>query len=261
MKVVILGCGTSTGVPVIGCKCGVRTSENPKNKRTRASVLIATNERNILMDASTDIRLQALTYQLNRIDAVLFTHAYADHILGIDELRSFNLLQKGPIPCYGDDLTIQRLKKMFDYIFTSDINNSWRPDIETFTISAPFELFGVTIEPVEVYHGKLKILGYRLGGLAYVTDCSFIPEESSNGLLGLDVLILGALRHKPHPTHYNIQEALKVVERLKPKRAIFTHLGHNLDYNETNNTLPDGVELAYDGMEVTIRDDQVSINN
>ncbi|MBI5048944.1 MAG: MBL fold metallo-hydrolase [Deltaproteobacteria bacterium] len=252
MKALILGCGTSTGVPVIGCKCSICTSKDIKNKRTRSSLLITANNKNILIDTSTDLRYQALAHQIERIDAVLYTHPHADHIHGIDELRSFNMLQKQVIPCYGSEFTINRIRNMFDYIFTSTVNSTWKPEIETFPISSPFDLFGLLIQPIKVYHGKMQILGFRVGRLAYITDCSQIPDDSKNMLIHLDVLILGALRHKPHPTHLSIQEAVQIGAELKSKRVVLTHLGHNLEYAETNKSLPQGFELAYDGMEIVL---------
>lgn len=252
MKVTILGSGTSTGVPVIGCKCNICTSDNIKNKRTRASLLISANTKNILIDTSTDLRFQALAHKIERIDAVLYTHPHADHIHGIDELRTFNMIQKGSIPCYGSEFTIKRIRDMFNYIFTNSDSDSWKPELETFLISTSFELFGLMIQPISVCHGKMQIFGFRIGQLAYITDCSQIPEESKRLLGNLDVLILGALRHKPHPTHFNIDEAVRIGAELKSQRVIFTHLGHNLDYTETNKTLPDGCELAYDGMRIEI---------
>ena len=252
MKITVLGCGTSTGVPVIGCKCSICASKDSKNKRVRSSLLITANNKNILIDTSTDLRYQALTHKIERIDAVLYTHPHADHIHGIDELRSFNMLQKEAIPCYGSEFTINRIRKMFDYIFTNDANSSWKPELETFLVSAPFELFGLLIQPINIYHGKMQILGFRIGSLAYITDCNQIPDGSKEMLLHLDVLILGALRHKPHPTHFSIEEAVQAGAELKSKRVVLTHLSHNLDYMETNKSLPKGFELAYDGMEIEI---------
>lgn len=252
VKITILGCGTSTGVPVIGCGCNICTSKDVKNKRTRSSLLITASNKNILIDTSTDLRYQSLTYKIDRIDAVLYTHPHADHIHGIDELRTFNMIQKSAIPCYGSEFTINRIREMFRYIFIHDENDSWKPDLETFLVSSSFDLFGLLIQPINVYHGKMQILGFRIGGFAYITDCSQIPDDSKKLLNNLDILILGALRHKPHPTHFSIQEAVQIGEELKAKKVILTHLGHNLDYIETNKTLPKGFELAYDGMEIAL---------
>lgn len=252
MKITILGCGTSTGVPVIGCRCDICASKDAKNKRTRSSILATAHGKNILIDTSTDLRYQALTNDIERIDAVLFTHPHADHIHGIDELRNFNMIQKRPIPCYGSEFTINRIRHMFDYIFTADGNDGWKPELETFPVSAPFDLFGLLVQPVNIYHGKMPILGFRIGGLAYITDCSHIPEDSKKMLGGLEILILGALRHKPHPTHFSIEEAIQIGAGLKPKRVVLSHLGHNLDYAATNKSLPQGFELAYDRMEIEI---------
>ncbi|MBI5875625.1 MAG: MBL fold metallo-hydrolase [Deltaproteobacteria bacterium] len=253
MKITILGCGTSTGVPVIGCKCSICISRDIKNKRTRSSLLVTANNKNILIDTSTDLRHQALSHNLERIDAVLYTHPHADHIHGIDELRSFNMIQKRPIPCYGSGFTINRIRDVFNYIFTNNENDSWKPELETFLISAPFDLFGFLIQPINIYHGKMQIFGFRINNFAYITDCSQIPDDSKKMLDNLDVLILGALRHKPHPTHFSIQEAVQIGAELKSKRVILTHLSHNLDYSETNKSLPQGFELAYDGMEIVLR--------
>ena len=252
MKIIILGCGTSTGVPVIGCKCNVCASKDAKNKRTRSSILITANNRNILIDTATDLRQQSLAHKIERIDAVLYTHPHADHIHGIDELRSFNMIQKRPIPCYGSEFTINRIRSMFNYIFAVEENDGWKPELETFLISAPFNLFGLLVQPINIYHGKMQALGFRIGKLAYITDCSQIPDDSKEELKNLDLLILGALRHKPHPTHFSIQEAVQIGAELKSKRVILTHLSHNLDYDETNKELPPGFELAYDGMEIEI---------
>jgi len=252
LKITILGCGTSTGVPVIGCKCSVCRSSNPKDKRTRTSVLVIINNTNILIDTSTDLRQQCLTNNIHRIDAVLFTHHHADHIHGIDELRSFNMIQKGKIPCYGNDTTIKRIQEMFNYIFSTEEKESWTPDIEVFKVSSQFEVFGINIQPVDVMHGKLNIFGYRIGGFGYITDCSYVPDESKKLLKELDLLILGALRQKPHPTHFSIEQAMELAKELKPKRTVLTHLSHNIGFEETNSSFPEGVELAYDGIEIEV---------
>lgn len=253
MKLTILGCGTSTGVPVIGCHCGVCASKTPQNKRTRSSLLIRSRGNNILIDTSTDLRTQALSNGLERVDAVLYTHPHADHIHGIDDLRAFNLAQDGmAIPCYGSDETISRIQTIFDYIFKADGGDGWKPNLTTTVVSSPFDLFGIEIIPVNVFHGQASILGYRIGRMAYITDCSSIPPESIRLLEGTEVLILGALRHKPHPTHFTIEQAIEASNAIRPARTILTHLSHSLDYPRDNPLLPEGIELAYDGMEIEV---------
>jgi len=252
MTLIILGCGTSTGVPVIGCHCGVCASADQKNRRTRSSVLIQANGRNILIDTSTDLRAQSLANGIERIDGVLFTHPHADHIHGIDELRAFNHVQGGAIPCYGSDYTIKRIRVMFDYIFSDNAGDGWKPNLTTNVVDAPFGLFDVDIAPIEISHGSASIFGYRINDLAYITDCSSIPERSFDGLKGVKTLILGALRFKPHPTHFSVQQALDASARIAPERTILTHLSHSLDYTRDNPSLPTGIELAYDGMRIQV---------
>jgi len=252
MKLVILGCGTSTGVPVIGCNCEVCSSQNPRNRRTRASALVQTGGKTILIDTSTDLRAQSLARGLTRIDAVLFTHCHADHVHGIDDLRAFNHAQGSVIPCYGSAGTIDRIRTSFNYIFRENSGDGWKPKLTTTAVDSPFEAAGVRVTPVPVIHGRATILGYRIGDAAYVTDCSAIPPESMEKLRGLKVLVLDALRHTPHPTHFNVAQAVEAAEALKPERTLLTHLGHNLDYGEVNERLPAGVELAYDGMEIEV---------
>ncbi|CAG1772171.1 phosphoribosyl 1,2-cyclic phosphate phosphodiesterase [uncultured bacterium] len=253
MRLVILGCGTSTGVPVIGCRCEVCRSSSEKNKRTRSSLLIQSQGFNILIDTTTDLRTQALSNGLERVDAVLYTHAHADHIHGIDDLRAFNLAAGGrAIPCFGNSDTIGRIKRIFEYIFREDGRDGWKPNLTAEEVSAAFDLFGNTVIPIEVMHGEAEIYGYRIGPFAYLTDCSAIPAKSAEKLAGLEVLILGALRQKPHPTHFSIGEAIEATQAIGPKRTIFTHLGHNLDYTKDNQGLPERFELAYDGMKIEL---------
>lgn len=254
MKVTILGCGTSTGVPVIGCRCSVCTSEEPKNRRTRTSALFQAGGHSILVDTSTDLRAQCLTNQIERIDAVLFTHPHADHIHGIDELRIFNILQRSAIPCYGNEETIERIKTMFNYIFSEDLNSqwNWKPQLTLHRIEEPQKVFDIRVVPVKIRHGRLTILGYRIEDVAYLTDCSGVPQESMELLKGIRLLIVGALREKPHPTHFTIQQAIELSERLKPERTILTHLSHSIDYDTLSRELPKGIEPAYDGMTLHI---------
>ncbi len=250
MRITILGCGTSTGVPVIGCRCGVCTSNDPRNRRTRTSALFRARGCNILVDTSTDLRAQCLANHIERIDAVLFTHPHADHIHGIDELRIFNLLQRSSIPCYGNEETIKRIRGMFRYIFSEDDNSSWKPRLTLNIMDSPQRIMDTEVIPIRIFHGRLSILGYRIEDAAYLTDCSEVPPDSLGLLDGIELLIIGALREKPHPTHFTIRQAIELSERLGPQRTVLTHLSHSVDYPLHSKDLPDGVEFAYDGMEI-----------
>ena len=248
MKLTFLGTGTSVGVPVISCNCPVCKSANPKNKRLRPSVLLQMQGKNILIDTSTDLRQQALRFSIDVINAILFTHSHADHIFGLDEMRIYNFFQAEEIPCFGNEDTIRRLKNIFSYLFSQSEYWGQRPSISMNVVKEKFLLFGKEIMPVEVMHGKQKILGYRVDNLAYITDCSAILADSLSLLKSLKVLILNALRHKPHPTHFSLSQALEIIEAIKPQRAFLTHLSHTFDYEETKKMLPENVELAYDGL-------------
>ncbi len=252
MKITVLGSGTSTGVPLIGCCCVVCKSENKKNKRMRASVVftIETNdgEKNLLVDTSTDMRMQVIENNIQTISGVLFTHKHADHIHGIDDLRAFNLTHDGPIPCFGNETTIDRVHQLFAYIFERGDGDGWKPSLTTTVVEDDFTVDGIDVTPLEVDHGRDKIFGYRIGRGAYITDCSGIPGPTMEKLKGLDVLILGALRHKPHPTHFTVTEAIEISKKIGAKRTVFTHLSHDIDFEKENAQLPEGIELAYDGM-------------
>jgi len=253
MKVTILGSGTSTGVPVVGCRCNVCLSRDPKNYRTRTSILVSVAGKNLVIDTPPDFHQQALANHLEEIDAVLFTHEHADHIFGLDELRMFNFIKGGPIPIYGSLRVINRIRLLYDYIWDPEAPiGGGKPMLETFGVDGEFEVFGVGVKPIEIYHGPQMIYGYRINDFAYLTDCSGIPEKSREKLAGLKVLIMGALRFRPHPTHFSLEQALDEIKLLKPRRAILTHLGHSFDYQEMNSILPEGVELAYDGMMIEV---------
>ena len=247
MKITILGSGTSTGVPMVGCNCRVCTSEDPRDKRTRSSILIETSGKYILVDTSTDLRKQAIRQKIPRIDAVLFTHAHADHIHGIDDLRGFHFIHKRIIPCYGRKETLDLIAGNFSYIFKGMESQGYAPLLEAHEVHQPFQLFGKTIIPIPLLHGSTQATGYRVGNAAYLTDCSGIPTASRAMLTGLEYLIIDALRYTPHITHFNIEAALRVVGDLKPQRAIFTHLTHEVSCLD-GARLPQGVEFAYDGM-------------
>jgi phosphoribosyl 1,2-cyclic phosphate phosphodiesterase len=248
MKVTFMGSGTSMGVPTIGCPCSVCNSEDPKNKRTRPSLLVAVRGNHFLIDTATDFRQQAIRENLKRIDAVLYTHGHADHILGLDDLRPFNYFQKMHIPCFGNEPTMNYICAMFSYVFSNPQPGGSIPRIEPRIISDRFEFLGVEVQPLPVLHGKIPVNGYRIGNLSYITDCSEIPDSTYRLLDGTTVLILGVLRYEPHQTHLNVDAALEIIRRVRPHQTYFTHLSHDFDHERTDAELPDGVNLSYDGL-------------
>jgi phosphoribosyl 1,2-cyclic phosphate phosphodiesterase len=255
MNVRILGSGTSTGVPVIGCDCEVCSSTEQGNKRTRASILVEGPGGNILIDTSPDLRAQALANSVRRIDAVLYTHLHADHLHGIDDLRSFNRFKDGPIPCYGSKESVDGIERNFGYIFGrggSGDSGGWKPNLTLNVIETATSICGLDVMPVEVSHGTSTVLGYRMDNFAYLTDCNAIPEASMKLLKGVDTLVIGALRPRPHPSHFSIDEAIDASKAVGAKRTILTHMGHSVDYLKQKELLPAGVELAFDGMVVEI---------
>jgi phosphoribosyl 1,2-cyclic phosphate phosphodiesterase len=254
LEITFLGTGTSQGVPMIGCRCDVCLSTDPRDKRWRPSVLVRVDAGpSILIDTSADFRAQALRFDITRIDAVLFTHSHADHIFGLDETRRFNTLQREVIPLYGDARTLADIRRIFDYAFTrSDGGNEYVPRLSPFIVGGPFCLGRQEIVPVPVFHGAREILGYRIGGFAYLTDCSAIPDGSWPLLAGVEVLVVGALRDRPHPSHFTVAEALAAAARAGAARTYFTHMCHDLGHAATNARLPAGVELAYDGLTVAV---------
>jgi phosphoribosyl 1,2-cyclic phosphate phosphodiesterase len=253
-RLTFLGSGTSHGVPMIGCDCAVCRSEDPRDRRFRPSVYLEVEGGPaILVDTSTDLRQQALTFGVRRVDAILMTHSHADHVMGMDEVRRFNVLKGGPIPVFASRATARELKRTFQYVFEPPSEKGGGiPQIELREIDGPFSLDGVRIEPIPLLHGRLPILGFRFGSVAYLTDASSIPDAAWPMLEGLDVLILDALRHRPHPTHFSLSEAVAVTERLQPNRAFFTHICHDLGHEVTNRSLPAGIELAYDGLQLAV---------
>jgi phosphoribosyl 1,2-cyclic phosphate phosphodiesterase len=255
MKITILGCGTSTGVPVVGCPCNVCVSKDPRNFRTRASLLVEWKGRNFLVDTAPDLHMQALAMKLRRVDAVFYTHGHADHIFGLDELRVFNFIQGGVIPIYGRPETIEQIRRIFDYIWDPGAPlGGGKPMLETRVLDGKVEVFGLPVQPVEIWHGQQLITGYVFDRVGYLTDCSGLPEPSRALLQEKELLIVGALRHRPHPTHFHLQAALDLIAELKPRRALLTHLSHSFDYEQTGAELPPGVELAYDGQVIELED-------
>ncbi|MGH7635849.1 MAG: MBL fold metallo-hydrolase, partial [Gemmatimonadaceae bacterium] len=254
LRVTFLGTGTSHGVPMIGCSCDVCRSPDPRDQRLRPSVLIETNDGlRLLVDTTPDLRQQALRAGLDRVDAILFTHAHADHVMGLDEVRRFNVLSGRPMPVFASASTQVDLRRTFAYVFESDApKGGGVPDLRLWTIGGPFSIGGLEVTPVPIDHGPWHILGFRFGAFAYLTDCSRIPDSSWPLLDGVHTVILDALRRRPHSTHFSVDEALAVVARLGAARAYFTHISHDLGHADTCAALPRGVELAYDGQVIEI---------
>ncbi|MFC2149800.1 MBL fold metallo-hydrolase [Candidatus Auribacterota bacterium] len=248
MKVTFLGTGTSHGIPVIACDCDVCSSDNAKNKRVRSSILVEMNGKNILVDATPDFRQQMLRYSVSKIDAILFTHHHADHIFGLDDVRRYNDIQPDPIPCYASADSLKVLNNIFGYAFDPPQEGGGVPKILFRETKDRIDVFGQKVDVIELYHGKIKVNGYRFGDFAYITDCSDIPKESAERLKGLDTLVLGVLRHEKHSTHFSVSEALEAARILRPKRTFFTHMCHRLEHEKTNDELPSDVKLAYDGL-------------
>lgn len=248
----VLGSGTSLGVPTIGCRCRVCLSDDPHDKRTRPSLLVQYGGHNVVIDTTPDFRFQALRVGLNRLDAVLFTHPHADHILGLDDIRPFNFCQKAEVAIYGSRKTIDCIRRTFHYIFDGDAPFGGLPQVAPHIVEGPVNLFGVTFTPVPVLHGFMEVLGFRFGKVAYLTDYGQIAESSYALLEGLDVVFLDALRHTPHPAHCTVEQALQHVARLKPRRAFLTHIAHDLPHQETNAALPENVRLCYDGLQMEV---------
>jgi len=248
LRITMLGSGTSTGVPVISCTCAVCTSEEPRNRRWRPGLKIETARGVLLVDTSTDLREQALRFGLERVDGVLFTHAHADHIFGLDDVRIFNFRQRAAIPCYGSAETLAAIRRTFAYAFEATQEGGGKPQLELIEVREPFQVLGETVVPVPVWHGGMEVFGYRFGSFAYVTDCNLIPESSLRLLDGVETLILDALRYRPHSTHFSIQEAVEAAARIGASRTVLTHLAHEVDYASPQFPLPQGVELGYDGL-------------
>ncbi len=248
----VLGSGTSVGVPSIGCHCPVCTSTDPRDQRHRPSILLRYNDRAVLIDSGPDFRTQALRAKMDRLDAILYTHAHADHILGLDDVRPFNFRQRQPIPIYGSRETIATLRQAFRYIFETLYTESTIPKIETheFEDYQPIDLFGLEFVPIPVKHGRTVVHGFRFGAAAYLTDHNTIPPESLRALENLDVLFVDGLRHREHPTHSSVKQALDHIETLQPRRGYLTHICHDLPHEETEQKLPPRVALSYDTMRI-----------
>lgn len=251
MFVVLLGTGTSHGVPVIGCTCRVCTSSDPKNNRTRCSILVSSNGTSLVVDTSPDFRTQAIREGVERLDAVFYTHTHADHLHGIDDLRQ--LSRTAPIPIYASSANLAEIEGRFPYIFRESPYRDSKPRISPIAFhDSPVSVAGLEVQPIPLYHGSMLVHGFRIGSFAYLTDCSAIPEESYDILAGVRVVVIDALRHKPHPTHFTVSEAIEAGQRIGAREIYLTHICHELEHAELARDLPDGVYPAYDGLRIEL---------
>jgi phosphoribosyl 1,2-cyclic phosphate phosphodiesterase len=252
LRLTMLGSGTSTGVPVIGCDCAVCRSTDPRNRRLRPGLHLEAAGGSIVIDTSPDFRQQALRFGIERVDAVLYTHSHADHVFGLDDLRIFNFRQRGSIPCFGSAETMSRMRQIFTYVFDEGQEGGGKPRLELSPVRAPFQLLGEQVVPIPVGHGAMEVFGFRVGRFACVTDVNFISEESFALLSGVDLLVLSALRYRPHPTHFSLAEAIAVAQRIGARRTLLTHIAHDIDHGRLLVELPPGIELGYDGLVATL---------
>lgn len=257
MRITVLGSGTSSGVPVIGCACPVCTSDDPRDVRLRCSVLVQDGNTRILIDTSSDFRQQMLRHNVHGVDAVIFTHHHFDHISGFDDLRAFNYHTHAPVECYAIPETIANLHRIFEYAFSNNLTPGTaapQATIHEITPGVLFRIGGTSVRPVPLMHGRLEVMGFRIGGFAYCTDCNGISESSIAMLNDLDVLIIDALRQRSHPTHFSLDQAIAMATRIGANRTFFTHIAHEMLHAEVEASLPEGMQLAYDGLTLAIQD-------
>ncbi len=238
---------------MIACDCAVCRSADPRNHRNRCSAYLEfPSGQGVLIVTPPELRLQALAHRIRRVDAVLMTHGHADHLAGFDDLRRFNEINHGSLPVFGNTETMEEIRRRWDYIFDPHTQlGGGKPDVALIPVDGPFALFDETVTPIPAWHGRLPVLGYRIGSFAYVTDCSDVPAGSKALLRGLAVLVLGAIRWRAHTTHFNVEQAVALAAELRPGITYLTHLTHDLDHEETSRALPSGVALAYDGLTMT----------
>ncbi|MGA2497155.1 MAG: MBL fold metallo-hydrolase [Tepidisphaeraceae bacterium] len=252
VELLFLGTGTSAGVPMIGCDCAVCASTDPRDKRTRPSVVISYDGTRVLIDTTPELRLQCVEHRVKRIDAVVFTHAHADHIMGLDDVRRFNTVKGGALDVWAEPRTHEVLQRCFAYAFREPdpACRLYRPHLVPREIDGPFEINGVKWRPIRLIHGNVPVLGFRVGNVAYCTDTNLIPEESFELLRGLDVLVLDGLRFERHSTHFSVEEAIEAAGRIRAKRTLLTHIAHSVSHGGDSAKLPQGMEFAHDGQVV-----------
>jgi phosphoribosyl 1,2-cyclic phosphate phosphodiesterase len=255
MKLTFLGTGTSVGVPMIGCHCATCASDDPRDKRLRTGLMIENGEQRLIVDVSTDFRQQALRAGITRLDALLITHCHADHVFGLDDIRPLNF-RHGPLPAYASESAWRDLRRVFYYIFETKYVGGGLPQITPHTITGEFAVCGLRITPLPVAHGSGEATGFRFSDgrseVAFITDCQVIPPETLEKMRGLDVLVLDALRFTPHPTHLHLDESLRYIAELRPRRALLTHMSHDIKHKEASRHLPPGVEFAYDELQIEL---------
>lgn len=251
-EIILLGTGTSVGVPVVGCECPVCLSDNPRNVHSRSGVFVRAPEGNFVIDTAPELRMQLVRERVEFVHAALFTHGHADHIYGLDDLRIFGHRMDRPVLLHCEPNVEQHIRKAFYYAFDEGTPQPHKYAVPRFKFQEistdPFEILGLKVQPIRLLHGQLPVLGFRIGDIAFCTDVSEIPEESWPLLEELDVLIIDALRHSPHPTHFNVEQSLQAISKIKPKQAYLTHVSHEIEYETTNRELPEGIEVAYDGL-------------
>lgn len=254
MKVTFLGTGTSQGVPVIGCHCRVCRSSDEKDKRLRASVMVEWGDQVVIIDTGPDFRQQMLRAEATNIHAILYTHEHRDHIAGLDDVRPINFLKEKPMQVYGEERVLEALKQMLPYAFKED-KYPGVPDIHLNEIqSRGFEVSGIPIIPIRVYHYKLPVLGFRIGDFTYITDANYIPEEEKQKIVGTKYLVVNSLRRKKHISHFSLSEALELISEFGPRQAYFTHMSHQMGlHRQVNAELPDNVMLAHDGLSIDVK--------
>jgi phosphoribosyl 1,2-cyclic phosphate phosphodiesterase len=253
LKITFLGTGTSQGVPVIACSCNICHSKKSKDKRLRSSIIIETNELNLIVDAGPDFRYQALRANIKKLDGILITHGHRDHVGGLDDVRAFNYQQQKPMPVYAGSFAISDIKREFQYAFEQN-KYPGSPKIDLIElVNKSFNIQELEITPIQMVHYKNPVFGYRIGGFTYITDTSFIPEKEKEKIKGSEIIVLNAVRKEKHYSHFNLEEAVDLLKELKPKKGYLTHISHLMGlHDEINNELPDFIELAYDGLSIEI---------